>query len=63
MTKTLTTHDVTWSRHDSTCKDQYVTIQPEEIPSAPVKVQIDQVSPPEYNQGFLKFNFEEGLES
>ena len=62
MTKTLTTHDVTWSRHDSTCKDQYVTIQPEEIPSAPVKVQIDQVSPPEYNQGFLKFNFEEGLE-
>lgn len=62
MTKTLTTHDVTWSRHDSTCRDQYATIQPEETPSVPVKVQINQVSPPEYNQGFLKFNFEEGLE-
>ena len=62
MTKTLTTHDVTWSRRDSTCKDQYVTVQPEEEPSMPVKVHIDQISPPEYDQGFRKFNFEEVAE-
>ena len=62
MTKTLTTHDVTWSRRDSFCRDQYVSMQPEETPSTPVKVHINQISPPEYNQGFRKFNFEEGLE-
>ena len=62
MTKTLTTHDVTWSRRDSTCRDQYVTVQPEEEPSMPVKVHIDQISPPEYDQGFRKFNFEEVAE-
>lgn len=62
MTKTLTTHDITWSRRDSMCRDQYVTVQPEETPSAAVKVQISQISPPEYDQGFSKFNFGEGLE-
>ena len=62
MTKTLTTHDVTWSRRDSTCRDQYVTAQPEEEPSMPVKVHIDQISPPEYDQGFRRFNFEEVAE-
>jgi len=62
MTRTLTTHDVTWSRRDSTCRDQYVSAQPEEVPSVPVKVKIEQVSPPEYDQRFSRFNFEEGLE-
>ena len=62
MTKTLTTHDVTWSRKDSTCRDQYVTLQPEEVPSVPVKVKISQMSPPSYAQEFSRFNFEEGLE-
>lgn len=62
MTKTLTTHDVTWSRRDNTCRDQYVAAQPEEVPSVPVKVKISQISPPEYDQGYSRFNFEEGLE-
>lgn len=62
MTKTLATHDVTWSRKDSTCRDQYVTLQPEEVPSVPVKVKISQMSPPSYAQEFSRFNFEEGLE-
>ncbi len=62
MTKILTAHDVTWSRKDSFCRDQYVSVQPEEMPSVPVKVHIDQISPPEYDQGFRRFNFEEGLE-
>ena len=61
MTKILTTHDVTWSRRDSFCKDQYVTKQPEEKPTAPVKIQIRQLDPPQYDPGFSRFNFEEGL--
>ena len=62
MTRILTSHDVTWSRRDSSCRDQYVTVQPEEQPSSPVKVHISQISPPDYNPGFSRFNFEEGLE-
>lgn len=61
MTKVLTSHDITWSRRDSFCKEQYVTEQPEERPTAPVKVQIQQLNPPPYDSGFSKFNFEEGL--
>ena len=33
LSKVLTTHDVTWMRRDSFCRDQYVTEQPEEVPS------------------------------
>ena len=61
MTKVLTTHDVTWSRRDSFCKDQYVTEQPEENPTAPVRIHIKQLDPPQYDPGFSRFNFEEGL--
>lgn len=61
MTKILTTHDVTWSRRDSFCKDQYKVEQPEELPTAPVKIQIQQLDPPKYDSGFSRFNFEEGL--
>ena len=61
MTKVLTSHDVTWGRRDSFCKDQYVTEQPEESPTAPVRIRIQQLNPPPYDSGFSKFNFEEGL--
>lgn len=61
MTRVLTTHDVTWSRRDSFCKDQYAIAQPEEQPSTPVKVKIQQLNPPPYDPGFSRFNFEEGL--
>lgn len=61
MTKVLTTHHVTWSRWDSFCKDQYTTQQPEEQPTSPIKVQIQQLDPPTYDSGFSRFNFEEGL--
>lgn len=57
----LAEHDVTWSRRDSFCKDQYITRQPEEWPTAPVKVKLQQVALPEPDTGFEKFNFEEGL--
>lgn len=60
--RVLTTHDITWSRRDSFCKDQYAGSQPEEHPTAPVRVQIQQLNPPEYDAGFSRFNFElEGL--
>lgn len=61
LEKLLTTHDVTWGRRDSFCKDQYLTEQPEEFPTAVVKTKIFQLEPPKQKSGFDKFNFEEGL--
>lgn len=61
LSKVLTTHDVTWMRRDSFCRDQYVTEQPEEVPSMPVKTRIFQIEPPKQHSGFEKFKFEEGL--
>ena len=58
MTKVLTTHDVTWSRRDSFCKDQYAASQPEEHPTAPVRVHIQQLEPKDYDPSFNRFNFE-----
>jgi len=60
-TRILVAHDVTWSRRDSFCRDQYATNQPEEFPTAPVSIRIQQLSLPEYDSGFSRFNFEEGL--
>jgi len=62
MTKILTSHDVTWSRRDSYCRDQYLVHQEEETPTTPVTTKIQQLSPPEYNPGFSKYNFEEACE-
>ena len=61
LDRVLTEHDVTWQRRDSFCRDQYVTEQPEEMPTMPVKSRIYQIEPPEIHTGFEKFNFEEGL--
>jgi len=62
MSKLLTTHDVTWGKRDSWCKDQYAVLQPEEHPSMPVTIKIQQLDPPESDDGFSQFNFEEGLD-
>ena len=61
LSKVLTTYDVTWSRQDRFCRDQYVTVQPEEYPSALVKSKIHQIGESKPTSGFEKFNFEEGL--
>ena len=61
MSRLLVTHDVTWGRRDSWCKDQFVANQPEEEPTMPVKVRILQLDLPESDDGFSHFNFEEGL--
>lgn len=61
MTKLLTAHDVTWSKRDSYCRDQYRSTQPEEHPSATVKITIKQENTPPQKSGFERFNFEEDL--
>ncbi|WP_057491880.1 IS21 family transposase [Streptococcus orisasini] len=61
MSRVLATHNVTWSRKDSFCHDQYVKEQPEEYPSMPVRSKILQIEEREADSLFSKFNFEEGL--
>ncbi len=54
----LVTHDVTWSRADSFCKDQYVEKQPEEFPTMPVKVQMQKTPDTGHDLAFDSFNFD-----
>lgn len=61
LSRILTVHDVTWSKKDSFCQDQYVSAQPEEFPSVPVKSKIMQIEEKTPASDFSKFNFEEGL--
>lgn len=53
----LVTHNVTWSRRDSYCADQYITAQPEELPSVPVRVMIEQDDRHD-TDAFSKFDFD-----
>lgn len=62
MTKTLTKHDVTWSRRDCFCDDQYLVHSEEESPSAAVTTSIRQLEVPERDPGYSKYNFEEACE-
>lgn len=62
MTKILTSHDVTWSRKDSFCRDQYIVHSEEEHPTETVKTKIRQLESPERDPGFSKYNFEEACE-
>jgi len=56
----LVTHDVTWSRLDSYCTDQFAeTAMPEELPSAPVTTHIQMLAEPAEPSGFDKFMFDE----
>ncbi len=61
MTQVLAVHDVTWSRKDSFCKDQYAEEQPEEKPTVPVNTHIQQEQTKDRSYPFDRFNFEEGL--
>ncbi len=59
MKQLLTTHDVTWSKRDRFCADQYANaLQPEEFPTAPVKSQIRMLEEPVSDLSFEKFNFD-----
>lgn len=53
----LITHEVTWSRKDRYCDDQYVFNQPEELPSVPVHATL-QLAESISDDLFDKFNFE-----
>ena len=57
LRKILITHDVTWSRKDSFCKDQFVDEQPEEKPSVPIKISISQKTETPKKSAFAKFAF------
>lgn len=66
MSRLLTTHPITWERHDSFCKDQYEKRQPEELPTAPIRTTIKQLAPVAASPSlsFEKFNFDkEGSEN
>ena len=55
----LTTHEVTWSRRDRFCAEQYAALeQPEEFPTMPVRTAITRLPEPETNLSFDKFNFD-----
>lgn len=56
LRKVLVSHDVTWSRRDSFCKEQFAD-QPEEKPSAPVTVSISQKEETPPKSAFAKFAF------
>lgn len=60
LREVLTTHDVTWSRRDRFCPDQFQDIKrPEELPTAPVRTRIEMKRPQPVSIGFGKFDFEE----
>ena len=60
----LVSHEVTWSKRDRFCKDQYaVPEQPEEFPTAPVKTQATMLPEDELDRSFEKFNFSKGADS
>lgn len=61
LSRVLTKHDITWSRKDQFCRDQYALDQPEEHPSMPVRSRIFEIGEHEPESAFSKFNFEEGL--
>jgi transposase len=63
MTQLLATHDVTWSKKDRFCEDQYVTLEePEEFPSVPAKTEAVMLPSASTPQPFEKFNFDKEVD-
>ena len=55
----LTAHEVTWSKQDRICANQYfVPEQPEEFPTMPVRSSVKMLQEPRQNLSFEKFNFD-----
>ena len=57
LSECLITHEVTWSKKDRFCKDQYAVEQPEEFPTATVKTVIKQLEESSYELNFDSFDF------
>jgi transposase len=62
LSRKLVEHNVTWSKQDSFCKDQYADRQPEEYPTAPVTAVMHQTTPPPDSDAFFGFNFDKEVE-
>ena len=62
LKRKLAEHNVTWSRRDSFCKDQYAVSQPEEYPTASVTTVMHQHGSPENRAAFNGFNFDKEVE-
>ena len=63
MKQLLTSHEVTWSKRDRYCSDQYAALQqPEEFPTMPVKTEIVRLPEPAPSLSFDKFNFDKEVE-
>lgn len=58
MQEVLAKHNVTWSRRDSYCENQFEKVQPEEFPTMPVSVSMTQTAPRDYDHSFDRFNFD-----
>lgn len=58
LSKEIVIHDVTWSKKDSYCKDQYAYIEmPEEFPTSTVKTIINQLEESKTFDKFARFDF------
>lgn len=58
----LATYEVTWSKRDRFCKDQYLDAkQPEEFPTAPVQTTMTMLEEPKQDLTFDKFDFDKGV--
>lgn len=59
LSQLLVTHDVTWSKKDRYCNNQFEIIQPEEFPTAPVKSNMTLLEQTPTGLGFDKFDFDQ----
>ena len=58
LSRELGCHEVTWSRKDAWCEDQWsAAAQPEELPSQPVTTTVSRVAPPVADPAFARFDF------
>ena len=57
LDQVLAIHNVTWSKKDSYCKDQYVTEMIEELPTAAVTSTMYQIEEKAHRNSFDKFSF------
>lgn len=57
LKRKLAEYNVTWSRKDQFCPDQYASEQPEEFPTAPIKVKMTQ-NTSRASEDFSCFNFD-----
>ncbi len=64
LSQLLVSHEVTWSKRDRFCKDQYAVLrQPEEFPTSPITTRATMLPEDELDRSFEKFNFSEGAGS